>query len=103
MKFMWAASTIITGTLLISGASRACPTEVHPAYAENHPEHNHPAYEDEPLAQEEDALAAPTAPVVSVAPPPPVAYAVRVEATMESLETRLDAITATVEKLAGER
>ena len=29
--------------------------------------------------------------------------AVRVEATMESLETRLDAITATVEKLAGER
>jgi len=98
MKFMWAASTVITGTLLISGASRACPTEVHPAYAENHP-----AYEDEPLAQEEDALAAPTAPVVSVAPPPPVAYAVRVEATMESLETRLDAITATVEKLAGER
>jgi len=92
MKFIWAASIIASGSLLASGAPGACSSETQAVPVDTPVE----------AAPVEDAVEAP-APVSAPLLQEDTAYVVRVEETMDSLGSRLEAISAEVEQLAGER
>ncbi len=96
MKFIWAASIIASGSLLASGAPGACSSETQAVPVDTPVE----------AAPVEDATEAPVeapAPVSAPLLQEDTAYVVRVEETMDSLGSRLEAISAEVEQLAGER
>lgn len=92
MKFIWAASIIVSGSLLASGAPGACFSETQAVPVDTPVE----------AAPVEDAVEAP-APVSAPLLQEDTGYVVRVEETMDSLGSRLEAISAEVEQLAGER
>lgn len=92
MKCIWAASIIASGSLLASGAPGACSSETQAVPVDTPVE----------AAPAEDATEAP-APVSAPLLQEDTAYVVRVEETMDSLGSRLEAISAEVEQLASER
>lgn len=92
MKCIWAASIIASGSLLASGAPGACSSETQAVPVDTPVE----------AAPVEDATEAP-APVSAPLLQEDTAYVVRVEETMDSLGSRLEAISAEVEQLASER